>query len=520
MDNDITKCIARLKNGSASGPDQIPVLLIKKFHMQLIKPIKYIINLCFQTGEIPTNWKESIVTPIYKSGDKKMLTNYRPISVINNLAKIFEYCLKNRLTDFLEKYKLITNTQYGFRRGASTKDAILDLVRRVVDNLNENNKCLAVFLDLTKAFDTVDHNILQKRLEDMGIRGSGLKLFVNYLTDRRQRVRINNVVSNQLLITKGIPQGTVIGPILFLIYINSIVNTISNGSIISYADDTVLIFQGNSWDETYKKSENGVSRVQAWLNQSLLSLNAEKTKFMTFSLTTGDQPTKQTVFIHGSTCNKKIGCRCGVIKKVDCIKYLGVILDSHLRWTGHIDCLIKRLKRLIPGFYQLRDVLSKKNLHLTYNALAESILRYCVVVWGGAYNNTLKSLDVIQNTLLKILFKKDFLYPTTQLYFDLDVFNIRKLYTYECLIWIFGRQEIVTEGSLRHGYVTRWHHRQSIQVPFYRKSHLQRFVFYIGPKLYNMTPYSIKRLTCKTSITTQLRRFVNTNFHECEGLLT
>lgn len=510
-ENEIVLIINKLKNRSAAGPDNITSGLIKAVHINLIKPLKYIINLVIKTGKLPTQWKESIVTPVFKTGDPKNPSNYRPISLISNFAKIFEHSIKNRLTDFFDRFKVITERQFGFKKETSTEDAVIDLIKEVVYNVNDNKKCIAVFLDLAKAFDTVSHNDLLQRLKQCGIRGPALNILENYLSDRVQQVRVNNVLSETLTINMGVPQGTVLGPILFLVYINSIVNVLNfDGHIVSYADDTALIFKGDTWTNTFLKAEKGISSIYKWLNYSLLSLNTEKSKFMAFTLLKEDLPNTENIFIHKNNCRKENDCICPVIKKTDKIRYLGVMIDQHLRWNEHITYINKRMRQLIPKFYSLREILNVKNLLIVYNSLVDSILRYCILAWGGLFKNILNIVQVTQNTLIKIIYKKNRRYSTEALYRESEILDVKNLYTYQCLVWTFkSRNSLKTYSS----YETRAVENESLKVPLFRKTHTQRFVFYFGPKFYNVLPVNIKKTRSINKFKKEIRMYILKNKH-------
>ena len=275
--NEIIKHIYSLKNNSAPGIDMLSAMTIKKTHAYLVSPLVHIINLIFKSGIVPEQFKISIVTPIYKSGDKSNIGNYRPISLINNFSKIFEKCLKDRLLNFLQINNMLSNNQYGFVGGVGTNDALYQLTKQVTDNLENNEKCIGVFLDLAKAFDTVPHGLLLDVLYRCGVRGAVLNVFRSYLDSRKQFVKIEDTLSDSLNVRIGVPQGTVLGPLLFVTYINSLTDlNLNNGSIISYADDTVAIFSGKDWYDAKNSAINGISKIKEWLDTFKLSLNVKK----------------------------------------------------------------------------------------------------------------------------------------------------------------------------------------------------------------------------------------------------
>lgn len=501
--------IKSLKAHSAPGEDGIAVTLIQKYQKFLIKPLVYIYNKCIESSMVPSAWKISIVTPIFKTGDQSQLTNYRPISVISNFAKIFEKCIKQRLEDFFEGHNILFTNQFGFRKKRSTEDAIFELIKDVYIHNSNNKKDLMVFLDISKAFDRVDHNILLDRLEKLGIRGGPLLLLQNYLTGRRQKVKINDKFSNYASITTGVPQGTVLGPILFLAYINQIGSLIPDCNVVSYADDTALLFSSNSWKEVYNLAEIGLEAIYQWLGMSRLDLNFEKTKFMTISPTNANQPKAEYLTIHVSSCNNKKTCNCIKIKRTKTIKYLGIIVDQNLKWSEHAIYLTSKIRKIMYKFFQLREILDRELILLLYRSLVESILRYGIVVWGGLYDANLKILSTCQNSILKILSSKPRRYPTLKLYEELNILNIRNLYILSCLTYlpkIYNCFPVIL-----HDYSTRTNISERLYMPGVNNSFCSRFVTFFLPKFYNVLPSTLKELIMRGRNRRLIRSFIEEN---------
>lgn len=507
--NEIVNIISKLKNNTAPGPDEISVYLLKKHHQYLIDPLCHIFNCILLTGKIPSKFKESCTTPIFKSGDKTTATNYRPITVINNIAKMFEKCIKSRMMSYCENNHIISDSQFGFRENLSTEQAVFEMVNSVFTNFQNNQKCMAVFLDLAKAFDTVNYDILFQHLYDIGIRGVALDLISDYLTDRKQVVKINDSYSTPLPVTMGVPQGTVLGPILFLLYINNIFNIDGlNGLLVSYADDTAVIFTGKTWEETIFNAEQGLQKLFSWLSSNLLSLNVDKTKFITFTSTITDQPSISRIKIHKFSCSNNNNCDCSTVEKVGSVKYLGVMVDQFLRWKEHIEYTVKRLRKLIYKFYQLRNILNNKNLLMIYNALAESIIRYCIIIWGGTFKTSIYQVEVIQNTLIKILLKKDKRHSTIRLFSETGLLTVRQIYIYQSILFVMS----ATKTYVSHAYNTRTNKKHTLQIPRCRLKHEQKFITFIGPKLFNMLPDKLKNISHKGILKKEVRLFILSNY--------
>lgn len=352
---------------SSVGWDNISVSLLKAARHILTPVITHIFNLCFMSGIFPSVFKEALVHPIYKSGDRGHVNNYRPISVLSTLSKILEKIINNRLIKYLNKYHIISDRQFGFRSGKCTEDAVLELTNTVVGNFNSKLKTIGIFLDLSKAFDTVSIPILLRKLEHIGVRGLVQDIFKSYLSNRRQRVKIDTYLSLCQTLTCGLPQGSVLGPTLFLVYINDLCSlAITNCKILAYADDTALLVQSTTWTEARTHAEFAMKTVMEWLTKNLLTLNLDKTVFTTFSLNASTMP-QQPLSIFAHQCNPKdITCSCPILAHSNNVKYLGVHIDCLLTWKFHIEALVVRLRKLIYIYKTLRAIIDKQTLKSVY----------------------------------------------------------------------------------------------------------------------------------------------------------
>ena len=312
-------------------------------------------------------------------------------------------------------------------------------------------------------------------------------------------VKINNTYSDRLTVEMGVPQGTVLGPLLFILYINSLLKIKElEGVIVSYADDTVCLFSGNTWDSVKEQAIQGMSKIKLWLDYNKLSLNVDKTTYVAFSLTDSNRPNFNTLFI-----NKNF-----TIKEMTSIKYLGIQIDKNIKWDIQAETITKKLRRFIHKFYELRKFLNKKHLIIVYKSLVESIIRYGIIVWGALYDKALHPLNVIQNYILKIIFKKNRLFSTKQLYSENKVLNTRLIYFHSTLIHFYKNPQL--RLTLNHDHNTR--HRKNLTTPRLHTSASQRFVNYIAPKIFNMLPSVVKTIKNYKQFSKSCKKYLIENY--------
>jgi hypothetical protein len=467
--------------------------------------IAHLCNLSISTGIFPTIFKKAEVVPIVKGGDKKTASNYRPISLLSTISKIIEKVVNQRLIDYLESNNFLAENQFGFRRNKSTEDAVAYLSARITDHLDKKDNCVGIFLDLKKAFDTVSISILLARMESLGIRGIVLKWFKSYLSDRSQVVKIGDTYSDHYYNTYGIPQGSTLGPTMFLIYVNELCKiNLGNGCSLAFADDTALIFGGNCWSEVKRIGENGIKKVMKWLDDNLLSLNINKTKFICFRVNKkSDPPAHYIIKAHRSTCNNDpFDCGCVSLEQTNTHRYLGIIIDKNLSWHPHITSLSKKVRKLLPVFRNLREAADKDAIKTVYYALCQTILNYCIPVWGGATASHLLDAERAQRAVLKVMLCKDRRFPTVLLYQEAEVLTIRQLYIYSTIL----RQHKFTDPS----EIPQDKRRVKIPIPKTTTNFAQTQLIYRGPFLYNMFNkkdpiYSKNRRSLRSTVTENLK---------------
>ena len=386
--SEINSIIKKLKNKSTSDSSTAALKTantVPLFQETMAK----LISSSFTEGIFPHQLKLAKVIPIHKSGKRTNVANYRPISLLSVFSKIYEKVMHERVDSFLTKHNLIYGNQYGFRKGHSCEHALISAQSEILKNLDKKHITLLLLIDFSKAFDMVDHTILLSKLNHYGIRGTALKWFESYLTDREQYTHVNNINSDKEKLRYGVPQGSILGPLLFIIYINDIPNIHKLATFILYADDANIFITGKNVDEIKSKFDELTEALLDWVTVNGLSLNVKKTKYMIFS------NVNITPFT-ASMANVPI-------ERATTARFLGVLVDCNLTWKQHITALHVKMARNSSILFKLKGTLPLDVLKTLYHSFVQSHLNHCPLIWGLGNKSTLAPLFTAQKRAVRTL---------------------------------------------------------------------------------------------------------------------
>lgn len=522
---ELYKRIMNLNNKKSCTSDGITNCLLKRIAFFIVDVLCYLFNMSVNCGIFPSALKVAEVIPLYKKGCRRSVSQYRPISLLPTFSKLFEKIMKDRILSFLNKNNFLCYQQFGFREGKSTEDAILKLCSEICDGFNNNNSPIALFIDMTKAFDMVNHTILLDKLYKAGFRDSMFNWFNSYLSGRFQRVKLNGVFSDELELRTGVPQGSVLGPILFLIYINSIFKQNLNSNVTAFADDMAFTYINNSLFESMVKLETDLQLLRQWFAKHELIVS-DKTKLMLFNLKNSNLVDSNVVFhsaacpkmsLFAHNCGKVNFCRdvsccsnCFKIESVECFKYLGVSIDTNLNWKTHASVLKKYMMCATRKMFLLQPHCSKKLLTVIYYGLVNSKLQYGLTSWGGAYMNTIEPLLIAQKHIVRIISKKNRLTSSWPIFCSLRILPIKHLYVYKVLKVFFMRSGYSTILRNSNVYGLRVNSQHLVNVPISRKTHFSNFYTVSAPTIFNRLPYEIRIIKIKNLFLNNVKKWLFT----------
>lgn len=507
--SEVSILISQLDVKKSRGHDNLSADLLKANIGSFSNMLSKLFNRILVTGTYPNVLKIAKVTPIFKSGDTYDPSNYRPISTLSVINKIFEKLLTNRLANFFSANNVLYKLQYGFRDGCGTSNAIVELIDDLICEIDQKKIVGGLFIDLKKAFDTINHDILLKKLERYGIRGLANDLIKSYLSERKQFVVLNGVRSSLRTIDIGVPQGSNIGPLLFLIFINDLGNLKLYGTPRLFADDTALFYPHFRIQSIIKDIESDLATLLEFFNGNHLSLNLSKTKYMVF------HSLRKSIPQHSDPCINNFH-----IEKVPSFKYLGLHIDSCLTWDTHIKHVSNKISSLCGLMKRVRSFVPNEVLLQFYNACIHSIIQYLIIVWGHAAKSKLKRVQTLQNRCVKVIFNLPHLYPTTSLYTSqhhkiIPILGLRDcqtiMYVHNSLFNHSFRKNIIfsTRATLQN---TR-HANELVKSRAYTNIGLTRIKHY-GPSKFNALPSDLKVIHNCILFKSKLKQYISQKVNE------
>lgn len=482
-EEEVLNSICSLSHTNTTGPDNLPLKVVKAACFTLVIPLLHIINLCFQQGTFPDLLKMAKVIALNKKQPIDIIENYRPIALLSTFSKVFEKIIKDRFQHFIKKHNILPNDQHGFRKGRSTTTALLSLFNYIYRQLDKNNKVFTTYLDLSKAFDLVDHAVLLRKLETFGFRGKINNLIKSYLTNRMQYVVYNDANSALQSIRMGVPQGSILGPLLFLLYIADI-NECDCKFLKIYADDISFVISTPTYSDAIMATEHGLIQLEEYLVRNNLVLNQSKTCFMSFHNKTV-MSESYLVKLNGKS-----------IVQVENFKLLGLYLDATLTWIKHTTELSKKCSKNCFLLYRLRHTTHDCIIKTFYYSNFESLIRYCIIFWG--VSGHANRVFIIQKRAIRTMFG---LKPTDscrESFVKNKIFTLASLYIYELVKFVVNNKGDFDLLESYHQYSTR--HGSDISYTKHRTALFRNNPYYMGSLVYNKLPSSIKNIKCNKSL--------------------
>ena len=468
--------------------DTYSIKVLKSINYIISPIITNIINKSFETGYFPKFCKIAKVIPLFKSGEKTDVQNYRPISILPILSKIIEKVVHHQLYGFLQRNRILSPNQYGFRKKLSTSDAITDMLQFLYDKLDNGHIVISFFLDFSKAFDTVNHNILLKKLERYGIRGLPLEWFRSYLSNRKQFVSTNNVLSNIESINYGVPQGSNLGPLLFLLFINDFPNCSDFFKFTLFADDSTLTCHFNNFDppSIISKLEHELSKINNWLLLNRIKINAQKSHFLIFSY-------RKELKLDPVRFGENFLSQC------ESTKFLGVFIDHHLTFKLQADHILKKVNKSVGVLFKLNYYLPENILLSLYSTLILPYFNYGIISWHNCPLYTLNRLVTCQKKAVRAICSLDYNAHTNDHFKELKILKLNDIYKINLSALMFSLisdpmnypiSNRFVRNSHFHNYNTR--NRDDFTIPHYSRVASQSSLLYQASIAWNAVPPNIK----------------------------
>ena len=385
----IIKLIDRIRVDVATGPDEISAKLLKDAKSTIADSLTRLVNLSYRKSTFPTSMKKAVIKPLHKKNSTEEISNYRPLSILSVVSKIFERSATDQIVQYLEENKLLNPTQHAYRKKHSTTTCLMEVIDFISEQRDKGKVVGVASLDLSKAFDSINHTHLLNKLANIGLDLQAVQWCKSYLQERKQKTKFKKYTSTEHTVTSGVPQGSILGPILFIIFTNEMASNFPNCKIMSYADDTQLIVTGNTKIQVKTKLEELIKQAQIWYTKNSLMNNASKTEVLIIGNERKGDPHMHIVVEDGDKTKH--------LKPKQSIKILGVQIDEQLNWNNQIQAVRKKATNSIRNLHRINQLIPLKHRVLLYNSLVATHYNYADTVWSGCGVTNEKKLQTTQN---------------------------------------------------------------------------------------------------------------------------
>ena len=477
--------------------------MIKKAAPFITKSLTHILNLSIRNEQYPKAWKHASVIPIHKGGDRCNACNYRPISILPIISKILERWIHSNMYSYLNENNFIPNCQSGFRPLHSTESTLSDLINECFQAMNHGKITGTVFLDFSKAFDCVDHTILLEKLEKLNMSISVINWFKSYLSDRSQTVNIGKHMSKPLPLSVGVPQGSILGPLLFIIYTYDLPFYVSEKcKIYMYADDSTLILSSESIAEIETGLNMSLDMIHRWSVKNKIKVNASKTKCMLIG-------SKKKISAH----ELSVHINNNPVHNVKSFKCLGVTIDETLSWNQHVEYVKKTVSSKLAMLKRIRDCVTQKHMHTLILSLVMPSLDYCCTVWGDRYASHNTALNKCLKRAARIILKCDFQTPSADMFKKLDWLAYPERVKYKKAVLVFKSINSLAPqymASLFTPHVqireTRQSAEKTLKIPFARKESYASSFAVTGAEIWNNLSAHLRTMSSVSLFKSALRQ--------------
>ena len=486
--------LLKLDVHKSSGLDGISPSILKISAYVIYESLTHIYNLSLCTGTFPSKLKMARVTPLFKAGDSSNMNNYRPISVLPVLSKLFEKMVYSQIYEYLTKFNLIHANQSGFRSKHSCVTALTKIVDELLKEIDQGYYSGVLFLDFKKAFDMVNHAILVSKLQSYKLDNLALKWFDSYLSERSQKVVLNNYESNAQAVHYGIPQGSILGPLLFLLYINDLPLYLDNSTSDLYADDTTIHCSSSSVSNINMKLNNDMKKIHDWCNDNDMVINTEKSKSMIVG---------SCHKLQNADSDLKILYEDILLENVENEKLLGIYIDNSLSWSEQINHMVSKISSRLGLLSRLRTYLPMEGLIMYYNGYILPLFDYCCTIWGETTYSNVERLFKLQKRAARIILNAKYDVSSSSLFHKLGWLTIQKRIEYHKGVLMFKCVNKTAPDYLCNLFIsctnaTRYSLRSAehgnLFVPRPNSNFMKRTFHYSGTILWNSLPTSLKSM--------------------------